>query len=286
MGKKTKKKNDISEITNEKLDSIRNELFFGYQHNWHKHKDERTRFILKSRLIGATYYFAWEAFEDAVLTGDNQVFLSASRKQADVFKAYIIKFAQEYFDIELKVVEERRALGCVTRCVYCQSKPSNKDCEDCGTEINDVIELKKDGKPWAELRFVSTVKDYYGHLYIDEVFWIPDFEKRSKVATASQKRWRETYFSTPSVKNHGAFPLWSGEKFNKDRKNKVEFDLKHETLKHGFTGPDNIWRNIVTIVDAEEQGCDLFDIEQLKIEYTKAVFNNLFMCAFRGHYLM
>ena len=252
--KKAKKKNDISEITSEKLESIRKELFFEYQHNWHEHKDERTRFILKSRQIGATYYFAWEAFEDAVLTGDNQVFLSASRNQADVFKAYIIKFANEYFDIELKGV--------------------------------DVIELKKDGKPWAELRFVSTngrtAQGYHGHLYIDEVFWIPDFEKLNKVtsAMAAQKQWRKTYFSTPSVKNHGAFPLWSGEKFNKDRKNKVEFDLKHETLKRGFTGPDNIWRNIVTIVDAEEQGCDLFDIEQLKIEYTKAEFNNLFMCAF------
>jgi hypothetical protein len=32
------------------------------------------RNILKSRQVGLTYYFAGEAFMDAVLTGDNQVF--------------------------------------------------------------------------------------------------------------------------------------------------------------------------------------------------------------------
>ncbi|MCO1337285.1 terminase family protein, partial [Microbulbifer sp. OS29] len=67
------------EITAEQLEEIRKELFYGYQHRWHDHKSERTRFILKSRQIGATYYFAWEAFEDAIITGDNQIFLSASR---------------------------------------------------------------------------------------------------------------------------------------------------------------------------------------------------------------
>ena len=39
---------------------------------------QRIRNILKSRQIGATYYFAGEAFEQAVLTGDPQIFLSAS----------------------------------------------------------------------------------------------------------------------------------------------------------------------------------------------------------------
>lgn len=252
--KKRRLKNDVSDITPEALEKIRKELFYEYQHRWHSNKDQRTRFILKSRQIGATYYFAWEAFEDAILTGDNQVFLSASKNQADIFKAYICKFAQEYFDVSLKGV--------------------------------DVMELSKDGKPWAELRFVSTngrtAQGYHGHLYIDEVFWIPDFDKLNKLATgmASQKKWRKTYFSTPSVKSHGAFPLWSGEKYNERRKNDVDFDLSHENIKHGYIGPDKIWRNSVTVVDAQEQGCDLFDIDELRDEYSEAEFNNLFMCAF------
>lgn len=248
--KKRTAKNDISEIDPDKLEEIRKELFFGYQHRWHDNKDKRTRFILKSRQIGATYYFAWEAFEDAILTGDNQVFLSASRAQAEIFKAYIIGFARKYFDVELKGAE--------------------------------FITLSNG----AELRFVSTngrtAQGYHGHLYIDEVFWIPDFEKLNKLATgmASQKKWRKTYFSTPSVKSHGAFPMWSGDKYNEQRKNKAEFDLTHKTLKDGHMGVDKIWRNVVTVKDAEAQGCDLFDIEELQDEYSEAEFNNLFMCAF------
>lgn len=248
--RKKKPRNDVSEITAEQLEEIRQELFYGYQQRWHDNKDQRTRFILKSRQIGATYYFAWEAFEDAINTGDNQIFLSASRSQAEIFKAYIIRFAREYFDLELKGAES--------------------------------IELSNG----AELRFVSTngrtAQGYHGHLYIDEVFWIPDFERLNKLASgmAAHKKWRKTYFSTPSVKSHGAFPLWSGEKYNERRKNKIEFNLSREALKEGHLGPDKIWRNIVTVEDAAEQGCDLFDIDDLKLEYSEAEFNNLFMCAF------
>ncbi|MGI1677561.1 MAG: terminase family protein [Cellvibrionaceae bacterium] len=245
-------KNDISYFTADILKEIREKLFFEYQLNWYEHKSERTRFILKSRQIGATFYMAWEAFEDAILTGDNQVFLSASRSQSEVFKAYIIKFAKDYGDIELKG--------------------------------SNTIVLNNG----AELRFVSTsvrtAQGYNGHLYVDEVFWIPDFDKLNKVASAmaSQKKWRKTYFSTPSLKSHGAYPMWSGEKFNKDRteKDKREFDLSHKTLKDGFKGADGIWRNIVTIVDAEEQGCDLFNIDELRLEYNAVEFNTLFMCGF------
>ncbi|WKD48349.1 terminase large subunit domain-containing protein [Microbulbifer spongiae] len=248
--KKRKPKNDISEITPEQLEEIRKELFFEYQHRWHANKNQRTRFILKSRQIGATYYFAWEAFEDAIVSGDNQVFLSASRSQAEIFKAYILRFASQYFGIELKGA--------------------------------DFIALSNG----AELRFVSTngrtAMGYHGHLYVDEVFWIPDFERLNKLASgmASQKKWRKTYFSTPSVKSHGAYPMWSGERYNERRKTKVEFELSREALNRGLLGPDKIWRNMVTLEDAAEQGCDLFDIDELRNEYSEAEFNNLFMCAF------
>lgn len=249
-GKGKAVRNDIGSISHDELDKIRTELFYGYQHRWYDNKHQRTRFILKSRQIGATYYFAWEAFEDAIKTGDNQVFLSASRAQAEVFKAYIMRFASEYFDVELKG--------------------------------GDVIILSNG----AELRFVSTsattAQGYHGHLYVDEVFWIPNFEKLNKVASAiaSQKRWRKTYFSTPSVKSHGAYPMWSGERFNENRKEQVKFDLTHDSLVDGLVGPDKNWRNVVTIHDAQEQGCDLFDIDALKDEYTKFEFDNLFLCRF------
>ncbi|MCX4187179.1 terminase large subunit domain-containing protein [Methylophaga sp. OBS4] len=245
-------KNDISGITQEQLDEFRQSHFFEYQLLWHEQKSQRTRFILKSRQIGATYYFAYEAFEDAVLTGDNQIFLSASRDQAEVFKAYIIAIAKEHFDVELK------GHGAI---------------------------ILSNG---AEIRFLSTnsrtAQSYHGHLYVDEVFWIPDFEKLWKVASgmAAHKKWRRTLFSTPSAKSHQAFPMWSGEKFNSrfaDNK-KVEFDSSHKALMNGLLGADKIWRHIVTVKDAESMGCDLFDIEELQVEYTKDDFANLFMCKF------
>lgn|GEM_PF-3288190 len=74
----------------EKLQEIFHGSMFGYQRQWwdagNKH---RIRNVLKSRQIGATYYFAREALLDALTTGRNQIFLSASKAQAHVFKQYI-----------------------------------------------------------------------------------------------------------------------------------------------------------------------------------------------------
>lgn len=249
-------KNDISELTEDQFDEFRNKHFFEYQLLWHEKKNDpltkRNRFILKSRQIGATYYFAYEAFEDAVLSGDNQIFLSASRDQAEVFKAYIIAIAQEHFGVELK---------------------------------GQGVIILSNG---AEIRFLSTnsrtAQSYHGHLYIDEVFWIPGFDKLWKVASgmSAHLKWRRTYFSTPSAQSHQAYPMWNGEKFNQSRAEdkKIEFDVSHKTLKDGLLGPDKIWRHMVTVKDAEAQGCKLFDIEELQIEYTKDDFDNLFMCIF------
>ncbi|MQE66264.1 terminase, partial [Vibrio parahaemolyticus] len=76
--KKKRKKNDISELTEEQFATWHDSLF-EYQHVMRKNIKQRIRNILKSRQIGATYYFSGEALEDAILTGDNQIFLSASR---------------------------------------------------------------------------------------------------------------------------------------------------------------------------------------------------------------
>lgn len=250
------KKNDISSITPDMLDDVREKIFFGYQKLWYEKKNDpetrRNRFILKSRQIGATYYFAFEALDDAIRTGDNQIFLSASRDQAEVFKAYIIAFALEHFKIELKG--------------------------------QGVIVLSNG----AELRFLSTnsntAQSYHGHLYKDEVFWIPNYRKLNKVASgmAAHKKWRRTDFSTPSAISHEAYAVWSGELYNKKlpEKNRVDFDISHAALKDGWLGPDKIWRHMVTVEDAEAQGCNLFDIDELRLEYSEDDFNNLFMCKF------
>ena len=52
-------------------------------------------------------------------------------------------------------------------------------------------------------------------------------------------------------------------------------------LSSGFTGEDKVWRQIVTILDAEAGGCNLFDLDQLRdYEYSLDQFDNLLMCNF------
>jgi hypothetical protein len=81
----------------------------------------RIRNLLKSRQIGATYYFAREALIDALTTGRNQIFLSASKAQAHVFKQYIIEFAKEV-DVELK--GDPMVLRTAPRCIFSGPTPA------------------------------------------------------------------------------------------------------------------------------------------------------------------
>jgi len=254
-GKNRKKKNDISELTEDDFNRVANELLFGYQHLWReKSKDPsiRDRFILKSRQIGATFYFAFEAFEKACMTGKNQIFISASRRQAEVFRAYIIAFAKKYFELEL---------------------------------TGNPIVLSND----AQLLFLSTniatAQSEHGDIYFDEVFWTRNFDELYEVASpmAAQKEYSTTMFSTPSAISHDAYKYWSGEKRNEGRKKEehISLDVSHKALKNGrYDASDRTWRHIVSIYDAEEQGCNLFDIDYLQAKYTPQRFNNLFCCHF------
>ncbi|HAS4572882.1 TPA: terminase ATPase subunit family protein [Vibrio cholerae] len=248
--KRKKVKNDVSEITEADF-KLWHDSLFAYQHTMRNNLHQRTRNILKSRQIGATYYFAGEALEQAILTGDNQIFLSASRAQADVFRRYIVAIAKEFLGIEIT---------------------GNPSTLSNGAELHY---LSTNGK---------TAQSYHGHVYIDEYFWIGKFDELNKVASAmaTHKKWRKTYFSTPSSKMHPAYPFWTGEKWRGDkttRKN-IEFPTFDELRDGGRLCPDKQWRYVVTIEDAAKGGCDLFDIEELREEYSETDFNNLFMCVF------
>lgn len=251
--RKAPKKNYFSEEAIEKLKSIFFEQSFGYQLGWHEAGLKyRIRDILKSRQIGATFYFSRESLLRALDTGHNQIFLSASKTQAYVFREYIIQFAR-MVDVEL---------------------------------TGDPIVLGNNG---AKLIFLgtnsNTAQSHNGDLLVDEIFWIPNFQKLRKVASgmASQKHLRTTYFSTPSTLAHGAYPFWSGELFNKGRSNaddRVDIDISHGALAKGALCADGQWRQIVTIEDALAGGCDLFDLDTLKRENSAEDFRNLFMCEF------
>lgn len=225
---------------------------FNYQRKWHEAGQKyRVRNILKSRQIGATYYFAHEALIDALVTGRNQIFISASKKQALQFRAYIVDYAKRTADVDLK--GETITL------------PNGSQLIFLGTNS-------------------KTAQSYHGNLYFDEIFWVNRFEEIRKVAAgmASQKQYRITYFSTPSSITHSAYRLWSGKLFNKGRPKaeQVEIDISHKNLKNGKECADGQWRQIVNIYDAQLGGCNLFDIDRLKLENSPDEFEQLFMCEF------
>ena len=230
------------------LRDYREKTFFEYQKDIHEHKcnDDINdfRFYLKSRQIGLTFYFAFEAFEDAIINGDNQVFLSASRKQSEIFKNYIRRFALELGDVELKGKDELFL--------------SNGAC----------------------LYFLSTnartSQGFNGHLYFDETFWIPKFKEFDDYAggMSIHDKYRTTYLSTPSTTAHEAYPKWSGKKEH-------HIDISHKALKHGALGVDGIFRQMITVDDAIAGGANFFNMDKLHRKYPdKTVFDNLLRCVF------
>ncbi len=250
--KKKPTRNDFSDVQQSQLlDAFRDSLF-DYQKVWYRNGHERTRIILKSRQIGATWYFAREALADALATGRNQIFLSASKAQAHVFKQYIVQFAKEAAGVELS---------------------------------GDPIVLPNGAHLYFLGTSARTAQGYHGNFYFDEFFWTHNFTELNKVASgmAIQKKWRKTYFSTPSSVNHQAYPFWTGKEFSDrlQKAGKAKIDISHLRLSSGFTGEDKIWRQIVTILDAEAGGCNLFDLDQLRdYEYSPDQFDNLLMCNF------
>jgi len=235
---------------------------FDYQRDWWKASTLRTRFILKSRQIGATWYFAREALVDALETGRNQIFLSASRRQAEIFRRYIIEWVFRVTGVQLK-----------------------------GEHLLIDRGDDEEGKPLERptIFFLGanfrTAQGEHGNFYYDECFWAQDFERIDEVASgmASQRRYRETYFSTPSTTSHGAHKKWSGEWFNEGKPKadwtKIEA-YTPEQLQAGVLCDDGIWRQIVSIEDAAAGGCDLFDVAELRRRKAPEVFDNLYLCKF------
>ncbi|MGO1068419.1 terminase ATPase subunit family protein [Lysobacter sp. CA199] len=244
-------RNAFSEEQTQQLIATFDRQLFGYQRVWREQAlTQRIRNILKSRQIGATYYFAREALVDALETGRNQIFLSASKSQAHVFKRYIIEFAQS---VDVDITGDPIVM------------PNGATLYFLGTNMR-------------------TAQSYHGNLYFDEYFWTFQFETLRKVAAgmALHKQWRQTYFSTPSAVTHEAYPFWTGEHFNKGRKRdeRIKIDVSHDALRDGRLCADGHWRQIVTVMDAARLGCDLFDLEALRQEKSPEEWANLLMCEF------
>lgn len=244
------KKNDVSWITPELYREKVISRLFDYQREY-RAIEARNAFILKSRQTGFTKTEAEVSFERAIFAGRNKNFLSATRAQAGIFRNYIVQCAAEEFDLEL---------------------------------TGNPITLKTH-KGFSELRFLSnnskSAQGYHGDVVIDEAFWIGKFKELYKLATgmASHAVYQRRILSTPSALNHQAYPLWAGVEYMKRFKKPPPWPSFAE-LQNGLLCPDGWFRKIITLDDAIRGGCNLFDVAQLKLEYTEQEFNQLFMCQF------
>lgn len=250
--KRKPKRNDVGEEGTKKILDAFHDSQFEYQRGWYRAGVEhRIRNLLKSRQIGATWYFAREAICDALETGKNKIFMSASKAQAHVFRQYIVQFVREETGVELR---------------------------------GDPLVLPNGAHLYFLGTNARTAQSYHGDTFMDEYFWIQKFQEFRKVASgmAMHKQWKQTYISTPSSITHEAYPFWTGELFNKRRpkEERIKLDVSHEALARGAACPDGQWRQIVTVEDAIRGGCDLFDLDQLMLEYSKDEYQNLLMCQF------
>lgn len=249
-GKSKKVKNDISQVTEETFQKWIGSLY-KYQKIQFNNRHQRERWTLKSRQIGMTYEAAGEALHKAIFSAKNQTFLSASRAQAEVFRSYIVHIANEFLGIEL---------------------------------TGNPIKLPNG----AEMRFLGTNKNtaqsYSSDVYIDEAFWINKFDKIYEVASAmaTLSNFTITVFSTPSTKQHSAYPLWSGAWWkgqDKDRLD-IEFPTLDRLRKTPQVCADKRWRFAVNIDDAIAGGNKHINRDDLVERYSTDAFAYLFLCKF------
>ncbi len=258
------KNNDTSEITKEQLEAFIDEHFYEYQNIIYQAGlnvlTSAMRMILKPRQAGGTWGLAVEAFYDAVVKGESTAFISATKRQAEVFKTYIITIARTYFNVTLTGSPIRLANG-------------------------------------AEIHFLSpnsNAQSFCANVVYDEFFWTAQFSKMEDVAGAMSTRGdlKTTFVSTPSSISHDAYEYWDGTRFNKhqsdDKKVHIGITTKEDfaQLRTGRLDPDGIWRMRFTIWDAwnmglPKEGKDGVRLEKLRIKYPdKNTFACLFECTF------
>lgn len=249
--KKRKLKNQITEDDLALLEQAFQDFLFVYQEEWMDAISwSRIFILLKSRQIGATFIIALWAFIDLLKTGKNKIFMSASRAQAYQFIEYIKAFCLEVAGIELTG--------------------------------DPIVVNGPNGQ--ATLYYLGTnaltAQGRHGDVIMDEFFWIRNFLKFKKVASAmaSQKMYKQIYMSTPSSILHEAYAFWTGT--DSKRKLPIEIDVSKIALKMPVKCADRKTRQIVTLDAAEEKGCDLFDRDDLLAEYGDEEFANLFDCDF------
>ena len=103
---------------------------------------------------------------------------------------------------------------------------------------------------------------------------------------ATLKKFKKTYFSSPTAISHEAYEIWSGERFtqhNPDVSINVDVPRKGDCeLTLGRLDPDGIWRCALTIHDCIRMGWDQVDLDELKREMPDP---ELFAVTYEGQFV-
>ncbi len=265
-GKRRSKKNDITAVALDDFDKFETGFAADGSPNLYPHQKKlllaaeinRILFHLKGRQQGATYTFAYRAWKRAITLGHNQIFISSTKAQAEVFKSYISIIARAHFGVELS---------------------------------GNPVKLYKDGQPWAELHFLSPnafADSRSGDVYFDECFKTRNWTKMEAIAApmATLKQYTKCYFSSPTAVSHPAYEIWSGERFKRHHPD-IDIDVTvppqgNCELTNGRLDPDGIYRIAFTIHDCIRMGWDKVDLEQLKLEMPDP---KLFAVTYEGQFI-
>lgn len=259
-----KRKNYLTDEQWQALEDDFHAKNFDYQEVWWGQRHQRQRKIKKSRQLGATWYFSREALmkaRESSLDGEprNQIFLSASKRQALKFRRFIVAWVRKVTGVELKG----------------------------GLQDAPMLLDMGEGNEPIEFHFLSTSKataqGETGDFYFDEFFWVPGFSELKRVASAMATHtiYRRTYFSSASTVTHEAYPFWNGDEWNDGRKreDRRDFDVSKNALARGLMMPDGSWQQTVDIHAAVAGGLGaLINIDELRQEYSEDEFRNLYEC--------
>lgn len=201
-------------------------------------EEHRKVFHLKGRQEGATYTYGYRAFRRAVLKKHNQIFISSTKAQAEIFKSHISIIAREFFGVEL-----------------------------AGNPV-----IFSNG---AELHFLSPnsfADSRSGDVYFDECFKTKKWKDMEAIAApmATLKKYTKTYFSSPTAQSHEAYEIWSGERYTRyNPEVQINVDVPKEgdcELTKGRLDPDGFFRIAFTIHDCIRMGWDQVTLEDLKLD--------------------
>lgn len=177
--------NNVTHLTAENFKAW-HETLYEYQTCIHNDINQPIRNILKHRMAAMSTYFAIEAFEQAVLTGESQTFFTTSESSSEMLLSTITDFAKREFGITLIHDDQ---------CLVLHTKQGQ-------TALHFTHEINKQLPPSS-------------HVYMDEYFWMEDFKNMNAFASgmAALKKYRKTYYSSLSldknIEKTSAYKYWN-----------------------------------------------------------------------------